>query len=93
MFLTKHSFSLEIKLQSKLNNSSIAGGENLSKPGAVARNIRRSEIGAVEGIKELGSELEAHPFGDAEVLCEREIEVHKTGSSHNPHAGIAKSLR
>src|SRR2546427_424551 len=73
-------FSLEIKLQSKLDDSSITRRENLTKSGAVAGNIRRSEIGAVEGIEKFSAELEAHPLSDVEVLGEREIEVHIPGS-------------
>ena len=60
--LRKADFSLEIELQSKLNDSSITRRENLPESGAVAGNIRRSEIGAIESIEELGAELKANPL-------------------------------
>ena len=47
----------------------------------------------IEGIEELGSELEVAILIHVDVLRNREIEVCQTWASHDADAGIAECLR
>src|SRR5262249_41570667 len=62
------------------NSSGIAGAD---------RRVRQIELWRVEGVEEFGAELEIQTFRDAELLEEREIEIHPPRAVKNIAARIA----
>src|SRR5215469_5909385 len=44
--------------------------------------VGSAEIGMVERVEEVGSELQAHPLGEQEVLLQADVEVLVGGSDH-----------
>src|SRR6185436_18240048 len=84
--------SLEIQLEAKLRNASITGGQDLTKAGAVTRDIRRSKIRVVENIEELSPELNPHSFRDVKVFRKVEVKVDQAGAAHDADPSISKCL-
>src|SRR3984893_15524804 len=73
---------LEIKLQRKLNYSRVPNGRgNESETATTPPNEGRSgirEVSVVEGIKELGAELDSHDFPPRENLEHADIRVRES---------------
>ena len=56
------------------------------------RHAGHAEVGVIESIKEFGSELHPHAFGQREILGEIEIEIHYARAADDCHAGVAEDL-
>src|SRR5712671_1438309 len=83
---------LEIELESKLDDSSTGSCRYSSKRDRLASNIRRSEVGVIERVKQFGSELNGAVFADRHVLGDRKVKVGIPGSPHYPYSLASKCL-
>jgi hypothetical protein len=84
--------TLEIKLQRKLHYSRVPDGrgnnsETATRPPSEERSGIR-EVGMVEGIKELGTELEPHDLPHRENLEHADIRIRESGTVVPAYAAI-----
>ena len=50
------------------------------------------KFGVIEGVEQLGAELEVAPLADGEILRQREVEVRQARAAHDADAGVAERL-
>jgi hypothetical protein len=62
--------ALEIKLQSKLNDARGPGRSDLAERAAPALVVRIKKLSVIEGIEELGAELERFVFSEGRLLVD-----------------------
>src|ERR1043165_6066147 len=81
----------EREAQAELNLSSgrrgLGDGAELRR---VDEAVRRAEVRVVQGVEELGAELEAHLLGDGELALQREVERLEAGAVDGVAAHVAE---
>src|SRR5271156_5540902 len=66
---------LEVKLQTKLDQTRVSVGGNLAEGAAAPRRIGIQELGVIEGIEKFGPELNRLGLEDLRFLDERKVVV------------------
>src|SRR5262245_59952390 len=77
-------------LQGELDSASIARAEDASELRCVRKAVGKIEIRVVENVEELGAELQSALFGEAKVLEEAEVEVHRSRTKQEATACVAE---
>jgi hypothetical protein len=85
--------SSEVELQRELDDARIGRAQNLAEARGIARDIRRTEVRAIERIEQFGAELEAATLAQMEIFREREVEVDAARAAHDADARRAEGLR
>src|SRR2546426_8577574 len=84
---------LKKEFQTHLPDARVARAGHITKQAAVEVSGGVVELGVVEKIEELGSELHRHALADPSVLVNGEIPVVETRSVEELPVGIAKSAQ
>src|SRR6188474_3926952 len=85
--------TLEIELQSQLDDPAVFGRQYLPKCAGITPNIRGIEVGMIERIEELRPKLQRSSFPKPKRLRETEIKVRQSRPAHDSDTGITRSLR
>src|SRR6476660_6528873 len=82
----------ELELQSQLNQPGRHCGQNLVEGRRADVTVRQAEVGVVEKIEELGSELKLLALSHRDVLECREVPISVTRSLGDVASGVAELL-
>src|SRR5262245_24229033 len=83
----------EVELQPELDDACVCRAEDLTEAARVPRDVGRSEVGVIEGVEQLGAELDGARSRDRKVLRQREVEVRDAGTTNDADAGVTERLR
>ncbi len=73
----------------KLNDSRSPSSCEAAKARVVEARYQSHEIGVIQGVEGIGSELQTDPFADCEVLAQRKIEADVSRSANRPLPNVA----
>src|SRR5262252_4883753 len=88
----------EVEFQTKLNVPSRSGCRNLAERGvggpaggskSSVTEIRRSEVGAIEGVEHVRLKPQVESLGDPKLFAHREVPGLQVGTLDNSHRSIA----
>jgi hypothetical protein len=80
----------EIQFHTQLNNARIVGRVDAAEDTGIHKRLHATERSVIESVKELRSELGAHPLPDFGVLNRGKIPVVKAGTVDHPATRIAE---
>src|SRR5262245_27739208 len=83
----------EVHLQSELENARVLRRQDLAERGRIATDIRRIEVGMIERIEKLRSELHGTLVIKSKSLCEIEIKIDVVRAPHYADACGSEGLR
>src|SRR5258708_459747 len=84
-------FQSKEKLQAHLANARIARAGHVTKQAAVEVPVWIIELRVVEGVKELGPELQRQALEDSRVFVQRQVPIVETGPVEKLPVGIPES--